>query len=140
MEETDLIFTASEREYLAGQPLGRLATIGPDGAPHVQPVAFWVNASTDTIDVGGPALTRSQKFRNVRADPRVSFAVDDHAPAPVGPGGQTGRGLEIRGRVEILVREEPLLPSFDNEVLRIHPHRIIAWNIDGPGRNARDVR
>ncbi|MCW2915148.1 MAG: hypothetical protein JWN52_3216, partial [Actinomycetia bacterium] len=39
---------------------------GPDGAPHVQPVAFWVNVDTETIDIGGPALWQSQKFRNIQ--------------------------------------------------------------------------
>lgn len=134
-----MIFTAAERAYLAARPLGRLATVGPGGAPHVQPVAFWVNAGDETIDIGGPALTSSQKFRNVRADPRVSFVVDDQADEPVGPGGQTGRGLEIRGRVEILVLDRPLTPGFGDEALRIHPRRVIAWNIDGPGRNARNT-
>jgi pyridoxamine 5'-phosphate oxidase family protein len=133
------IFTEIEHEYLAAHPLGRLATVGPDGAPHVQPVAFWMNVDTETIDIGGPALRQSQKFRNIQADPRISFVVDDQAEEPVGPGGQTGRGIEIRGRVEILMLDRPLMMAFSNEVLRIHLRRIIAWNIDGPGANARDV-
>ena len=33
-------FTPEELAYLAGQRLGRLATVGPDGAPHVMPVSF----------------------------------------------------------------------------------------------------
>jgi hypothetical protein len=51
-----MVFTDAEYAYLAGHPLGRLATIGPDGAPQVHPVAFWLNDRTGTIDVGGPAL------------------------------------------------------------------------------------
>ncbi|MCW2915147.1 MAG: hypothetical protein JWN52_3215 [Actinomycetia bacterium] len=35
--------------------------------------------------------------------------------------------------------DRPLMVMFSNEVLRIHPRRIIAWNIDGPGTNARNV-
>ena len=136
----DKVFTDAEHEYLKAHPLGRFASIGPDGAPQVSPVALWVNADTGTIDVGGPSLRQQQKFRNVRADPRVSFVVDDQSPVPVSPEGQHGRGLEIRGRVEILEVEEPLMFAFSNDVLRIHPHRIIAWNIDGPGYHTRDVR
>lgn len=78
-------------------------------------------------------------FRNLQADPRISVVVDDNAPEPVGPGGQHGRGLEIRGRAELLTLEEALLPGFSNEVIRVHPRRIIAWNVDGPGPNFRDV-
>ncbi|MFC4119957.1 PPOX class F420-dependent oxidoreductase [Nonomuraea zeae] len=145
-----MIFTDAELGYLSEHPLGRLATIGPGGAPHVQPVVVWVNAGTGTIDVGGPELARSQKFRNARADPRVSLVVDDQAETPNSIG-QTGRGIEIRGSVEIVSLDPPLHPAFDSETLRIHPHRIVAWNIDAPipdasgrpahlhGYNSRDI-
>jgi pyridoxamine 5'-phosphate oxidase family protein len=123
-----MIFTDAEYMYLAGHPLGRLATIGPDGAPQIHPVAFWLNDGTGTIDIGGPALTRSQKFRNIQADPRVSFVVDDQAGTP-NPIGQTGRGIEVRGHAEIVTLDPPLTAAFSSETLRIHPHRIIAWNI-----------
>lgn len=145
-----MIFTDAEYEYLVEHPLGRLATIGPGGAPQIHPVAFWVDAETGTIEIGGPALTRSQKFRNVQADPRVSFVVDDQAETPNAIG-QTGRGVEVRGEAEIVTLDPPLIAAFSNETLRIRPHRIVAWNIGefgpaSPGRlphmqgyNARDV-
>ena len=123
-----MIFTDAEYTYLAGHPLGRLATIGPDGAPQIHPVAFWLNDGTGTIDIGGPALARSRKFRNIQADPRVSFVVDDQAEIP-NPIGQTGRGIEVRGHAEIVTLDPPLIAAFSNETLRIYPHRIIAWNI-----------
>jgi pyridoxamine 5'-phosphate oxidase family protein len=125
-----MIFTEAEHTYLAEHRLGRLATIGPDGAPQVHPVAFWLNDGTGTIDIGGPAVTRSQKFRNVQADPRISLVVDDQAETP-NPIGQSGRGIEIRGQVEIVTLDPPLIAAFSNETLRVRPHRIIAWNI-GP--------
>jgi pyridoxamine 5'-phosphate oxidase family protein len=50
------------------------------------------------------------------------------------------RGLEIRGRAETVAVEEPLMQGFSHEVIRIHPRRVIAWNLDGPGPNIRDVR
>lgn len=124
-----MVFTAAETAYLAERSLGRLATVGPDRAPQVQPVAFWINADADSIDIGGPALTRSQKFRNVQADPRVSFVVDDQSETP-NPLGQTGRGIEVRGEVEIVLLDPPLIEAFSNETLRIHPRRIITWNIE----------
>jgi NADPH:quinone reductase len=135
------VFTDVERRYLGSRRLGRLATIGPDGAPQNLPVAYWVNTADETIDIGGPALRESQKFRNIKADPRVSFVVDDIATPEdsVGPGGQRGRGLEIRGRAETLVVEQPLMQGFTNDVIRIHPRRIVAWNLDGPGPNTRDA-
>jgi pyridoxamine 5'-phosphate oxidase family protein len=132
-----MVFTDAERAYLAGHPLGRLATIGPDGAPQAHPVALWLNEAAGTIDIGGPELARSQKFRNVQADPRVSLVVDDQAEIP-NPVGQTGRGIEVRGLAEVVVLDPPLIPGFSSETLRIRPRRIIAWNIaeftPSPGR------
>jgi pyridoxamine 5'-phosphate oxidase family protein len=127
-----MTFTDEEHAYLTAHRLGRLATIGPDGAPHVYPVACWLNGETGTIDIGGPALAKSQKFRNVQADPRVSLVVDDQADTPNAIG-QTGRGIEIRGRVEIVTLDPPLIAAFSSETLRIHPHRVIAWNIGAFG-------
>jgi pyridoxamine 5'-phosphate oxidase family protein len=132
-----MVFTDAECAYLAGHPLGRLATIGPDGAPQAHPVALWLNGAAGTIDIGGPELARSQKFRNVQADPRVSLVVDDQAEIP-NPIGQTGRGIEFRGLAEVVVLDPPLIPGFSSETLRIRPRRIIAWNIaeftPSPGR------
>lgn len=134
-----MTFTETEHQYLVTQALGRLATIGPTGAPQNHPVTYRVNAENGTIDVGGPDLSSSRKYRNIQADPRVSLVVDDTAPEPVGPDGQRGRGLEIRGTVEILRLERPLIDGFSNDVLRIHPRRILAWNVGAPGGNNRDV-
>ncbi|MEU6746410.1 PPOX class F420-dependent oxidoreductase [Spirillospora sp. NPDC046719] len=133
-----MTFTKSEREYLAKHRRGHLATIGPDGAPQVKPVAYTLN-SDDTIDIGGPDLSGSQKYRNIQADARVTFVLDDEADEPVGPGGQTGRGLEVRGTAELFSLEEELLPGFSREVIRVRARRVIAWNIDGPGPNIRDA-
>ncbi|MEU9114785.1 PPOX class F420-dependent oxidoreductase [Streptomyces sp. NPDC048483] len=125
------VFTPREREYLAGQPLARLATTGPGGGPQVRPVAFVLN-DDDTIDIGGPELSRSQKYRNAQARPDVSLLIDDMAPAddPVAPG--WGRGVEIRGRAELLTLEAPPMSPefFSNDVIRIHPRRIISWHLE----------
>ncbi|MFI1198919.1 PPOX class F420-dependent oxidoreductase [Streptomyces sp. BHT-5-2] len=135
---TGPLFTPKERAYLAGQPLARLATTGPNGGPQVRPVGFVLN-DDDTLDIGGPALSRSQKYRNAQARPDVSLIIDDMAPDddPVAPG--WGRGVEIRGRAEVLTLDAPpMAPEFfSSEVIRIHPRRIISWHLepdDGPSR------
>ena len=53
-------FTEKEIEYLRGQRLGRLATVGSDGSPHVVPVGFRLDAGAAAIEVGGHALSRSR--------------------------------------------------------------------------------
>lgn len=74
-----MFFTDAERDYLRGQMLGRLATIGPDGTPQVRPLGFRLNGD-GTIDLGGPALTKTQRYRNVLSRPQVGLVVDDMTP------------------------------------------------------------
>jgi pyridoxamine 5'-phosphate oxidase family protein len=126
------VFTQAELEYLASQRLGRLATAGPGGRLQNNPVGFRVNADAGTIEIGGWNMGASQKFRNVGANGRAAFVVDDlvsEQPWVV-------RGLEIRGRAEALTDAEPPQPFMSREVIRIHPERVYGWGIE-PGREGR---
>lgn len=138
-----MIFTEVERTYLTTQGIGRLATVAPDGSPQVRPLGFRMNPD-DTIDIGGPNLTATRRYRNVQANPAVSFVVDDmtpDTPDAVRPG--KGRGVEIRGRTEILdVEVPPVNPEwFSHTVIRIHPTRVLSWHLDpaNPDGESRDV-
>lgn len=116
----------NERNYLNSQPLGRLATLAPDGSPQSRPVGFFLNEALGTIDIGGHNLGRSQKFRNVQRDGRVTLVVDDLASIdPWAP-----RGIEIRGDAKALTDAEPPRPGFSRELIRIHPNRVLAWGLD----------
>ncbi|CUU54013.1 pyridoxamine 5'-phosphate oxidase family protein [Parafrankia irregularis] len=132
-----MIFTTVELAYLAGQRLGRLATVAPDGTPQNSPVGFRHNAATDTIDVHGYNLGASRKFRNVAATRVVSLVVDDIAS--VDP--WQVRGLEIRGEADAVTGEDPPEGYLSPEVIRIRPRRIISWGIDpeAPGMQARNT-
>ena len=124
------IFTQEELKYLGSGLLGRLATAGRDGTPHVVPVGmFSHNAALDTIDIGGRDLTNTKKFRDVRRSGRAALVVDNLASTdPWRP-----RGIEVRGRAEAIEEPKP--------VIRVHPERIVAWGIDTGGfqRNSRSV-
>jgi pyridoxamine 5'-phosphate oxidase family protein len=126
-------FTPPEIAYLTSQGLARLATVGPDGQPHVVPVTFAFNAEEDTIDVGGVNFGETKKWRDARQNPLVTFLLDDVLPNP-----RRARALEVRGRAEahdtggsgINLR----FPNFAGEFLRIRPTRIVSWgleNLDG---------
>ncbi len=121
------VFASAEIEYLKSQRLGRLATLGADGAPHVVPVGFRYNPELRTIDIGGHDFAKRKKYRNVRRDPRVAFVVDDLASInPWRP-----RGVEIRGRAEVLDTGGTALgPGFDPEMFRITPTHIISWGLE----------
>src|SRR5256885_7257638 len=75
------VFTPAEVAYLKSQRLGRIATVGPTGQPHVVPVGFRYNPEHDTIDIGGHDLSKREKFADGRAHPKGAFVVDDLAPA-----------------------------------------------------------
>lgn len=117
--------TQAERDYLATQKLGRLATVGPDGTPQNNPVGFRYNAELGTIDIGGYNLAASRKFRNVEANGRAAFVVDDI----VSTRPWRVRGVEIRGTAEAL-RDQTPRRGFSAELIRIHPQRIFSWGID----------
>ena len=132
-------FTPAEITYLQSQRLGRLATVGPDGQPHVVPVGFRYNPELDTIDIGGHDFAKRKKYRDVQRNPRVAFVVDDLASvSPWRP-----RMIEIRGVAEVLGSGgEQVIPGFDREMFRIHPHRIVSIGIEGGerfGLNARSI-
>jgi pyridoxamine 5'-phosphate oxidase family protein len=126
-------FTPPEIAYLTGRGLARLATVGPDGQPHVVPVTFAFNAAEDTIDVGGVDFGNTKKWRDARQNPLVTFLLDDVLPNP-----RRARALEVRGRAEAHEtggsRINPRFPNFAEEFLRIRPTRIVSWgleNLDG---------
>ena len=122
------VFTDEEIEYLKSQVLGRLATGGPDGQPHVVPVGFRYNAELDTIDIGGHDFARRKKYQDVQRNPRVAFLVDDLAS--VNP--WRVRGIEVRGEAEVLTSGgEALGPGFAPDMFRIRPQRIVSWGIMG---------
>jgi PPOX class F420-dependent enzyme/OxyR family protein len=128
-------FTNFEIEYFRSQRLGRLATVGQDGQPHVVPVGFRYNPKLDTIDIGGHGgFSTRKKYRDVLANPRVAFVVDDN------PSVQPWivRGIEIRGEAEALeVGGKEIMPSFDDAMFRIRPKRVRSWgvNAENPTRS-----
>jgi PPOX class F420-dependent enzyme/OxyR family protein len=71
------VFIEGEIEYMRSQTLARIATVGPDGHPHVIPVTFWFNDEQDTIDIGGIAFGQGKKWRDAKQNPKVTFLLDD---------------------------------------------------------------
>lgn len=128
-------FTPAERNYLGTQRLGRLATVDRNGSPQNNPVGFEYNPKTGTIDIHGRNLGATRKFRNVAANGRVAFVVDDIAslqPWRV-------RGIEIRGRADAVTGEAPSRDYYSHEVIRIHPEQIFSWGIE-PGADGMQSR
>jgi len=121
------VFNEAELRYLiGGRQLGRIATVGADGTPHVVPVGWIYNAASETIDISGIDLERSKKFRDVARSGRAAIVIDDlESVDPWRP-----RGVEVRGGAEAIALPTPLI--------RIHPERIVSWGLER-ARSARTV-
>ncbi len=130
------VFTDKELEYLAQQRLGRIATVGQQGQPHVVPTSFRYNAEHDAIDVGGLRMSQTKKLRDVHRTGLASIVVDDVLP-PWQP-----RMIEIRGTAAVVPEGgKALNDRFEDTIIRIQPTRIISFGIDASdlAANARSV-
>ena len=122
-----MTLTDAERDYLAGQPLGRLATRRPDGTLQNSPVGFRYDEATGTLDVRGWDMGSTRKFANVADNGQVALVVDDLASRKP----WTVRGVEVRGTAEALTGLPPGPRGESGEVIRIHPRRVVSWGLDG---------
>jgi pyridoxamine 5'-phosphate oxidase family protein len=132
-----MILTDAEQRFLARQPLGHLATIGPDGTPQVKPLGFTYNAALGTIDIAGFNMAGSAKYRNIQANPLVALVADEMTEQSM----EGAHFLEIRGVAEPVTGPDPADGHLAAEIIRIHPRRVIAYNVDPeqPGLQTRDA-
>ncbi len=110
-------FSESEAAYLAENVLGRLATVSPSGQPHVVPVAYRFDG-TD-IYFGGWELERSLKYRNLVANNKVAFVVDEI----VSTRPWRVRGVEVRGEAH------PHQSDGSATLVKIIPRTVRSWGL-----------
>ncbi len=128
------VLTEQELEYLAAQRLGRIATVGPDGQPHVVPTSFRYSPEHDAIEVGGMRMSQTKKVRDVRRGGRAAIVVDDVLP-PWQP-----RMIEVRGTAQVVAAGGKAFgDNFEETIVRIYPRRIISYGIN-PGEQAMNAR
>ncbi|MBB3086823.1 TIGR03668 family PPOX class F420-dependent oxidoreductase [Geodermatophilus sabuli] len=72
--------TAELRERFASSAVARLATVRPDGAPHLVPLVFALvdDAVYSAVDAKPKRSTQLQRLANVRAEPRCALLVDHY--------------------------------------------------------------
>jgi pyridoxamine 5'-phosphate oxidase family protein len=132
-----MTLTDAEQRFLTRQTRGHLSTIGPDGSPQVKPLGFAYNTALSTIDIAGFNMGRSAKYRNIGSNPLVAFVVDEVTADTM----EGAHFLEIRGVAEAVPDAVPGDGHLGAEIIRIHPRRVIAFNVDPehPGLQTRDV-
>ncbi len=120
-------FTNEEIAYLGRQPLGRIATVDPKGAPRVVPTGFRYNAETGTIDCGGIDLAATRRYQDLQTNPSVAIAIDDLASVnPWRP-----RAVLIRGTAQTFEDGgEELGLGLKGAWMRITPTSISSLGID----------
>ena len=116
-------FTDTEVAYFKTQRIGRLATVGASGQPHVVPLRFRFNEELDAIDLFGGGMGKSKKFRDAGRTGVAAFVVDDFEQGP--------RGVEVRGRAETIMQGgDSLGRGADPEFIRLWPEYIVSWGVE----------
>jgi nitroimidazol reductase NimA-like FMN-containing flavoprotein (pyridoxamine 5'-phosphate oxidase superfamily) len=127
----------------AGLPAVAVATVDPDGSPHVVPL--WFVWPEDALYIS--TRLEGRTWRNAGADPRVSISID------LGRSWTEIAGIVVEGVAELLPAEHPLMRGpisawhekyrpllagegferFTEEVrrlgfLRVEPRRLVSWD------------
>ena len=68
-------------ERFAAAPVAHLATVTPDGRPHVVPIVFALDSEVlyTAVDGKPKSPARLQRLANIEANPKVSILVDHYA-------------------------------------------------------------
>jgi pyridoxamine 5'-phosphate oxidase family protein len=131
------VFTDKELEKLRGGMLARIATVGPDGRPHLVPLTYMLNEAEDAVDVGGFGFGSSKKWRDAVRNQKITFLLDESA-------GGSAYGIELRCVAEVHETGgetiNPRFPGFDPQFLRLRPHRIVSWGVEVPSSESTAAR
>ena len=100
-----MVLSPAELEFLRSQRIGRFATVGPSGWPHVAPVMYAVDdEGALEFDVDGV------KLRNLSAESRAAMVVDAMGPK---------RGVALQGHARLIGPERA----------RLEPVRKFSWGL-----------
>lgn len=104
-----IAMTDAERDaFLAAERTCRVATVGPDGAPHV--TALWFGWDGTYLWIY--SITRAQRWADLQRDPRIAVVID------AGVDYLELQGVEISGTVQV-VGEVPRTGEPDAELADI---------------------
>ena len=91
-QRSQIVMTDAEiADFVARSRTGTMATVGPNGQPHL--VAMWYGVLDGEIWV--ETKVKSQKVVNIKRDPKVSFMIED------GMTYDSLRGVAFEGAAEI---------------------------------------
>ncbi len=107
-------FTENEIRYLMERRLARLALVSTENEPHVVPVTYEFDGVF--FYLSGWNIHYGPRFRDMKADSRVSLLVDDLTKANL----WVPRGMEVTGTPEVFEKGE-------NAYMKITPVKKTSW-------------
>jgi nitroimidazol reductase NimA-like FMN-containing flavoprotein (pyridoxamine 5'-phosphate oxidase superfamily) len=127
-------------ELIRWERVGRVATAGASGMPHVVPVCHVLDGGRLYFGTG----RRGRKVLNLQANPRFALVVDQYVEAwgrlagvmVQGRGRLIGRGPEFRRVRRLLYAKYPQYPreaalgESDSLIVELAPTRIFTWGLD----------
>ena len=153
MGPEELKLTAGEaRRRFGTAAVARLATIGPDGRPHLVPVTFALDGDRiyTAVDAKPKTTANLRRLRNIDTDPRVTVLADHyeddwdrlwwaradgHAAILGRLAGTAGRQADLAGPLALLAARYPQyranLPA--GPLIRIQVERWTGWASASPG-------
>jgi pyridoxamine 5'-phosphate oxidase family protein len=141
-------FTEKELQFIKSQRLARLATVSSKMQPDVAAVGYHYDGKY--FWVTGFAMTKTMKYWNAKANPRVALIIDDLISLKP----FVARGLKIHGLATIessaemdKMFKQRLSESGRAELyktagkqIRVLPELKWAWGIEGEGQFSARVR
>ena len=137
-------------QLFARARVARLATAGPDGAPHLVPVVFVVLGDEvwSAVDQKPKSTRDLRRLRNIRANPQVSLLVDHYddewtrlwwvradGRASVVEGGSPGTQVVLDRALDALAAKYPQYAADPpaGPFVRVHVARWSSWQHDAGG-------
>ncbi|MDP9133209.1 MAG: TIGR03618 family F420-dependent PPOX class oxidoreductase [Actinomycetota bacterium] len=136
------------RVFLDEQRIVQVATVGPQGRPHLVPLWYVVEDGDGDPVLRGWTFAKSQKARNLERDPRATISIDDgvqyqdlrgtmmecDVAVERDPDAVAGYGMELferygpGGELAPEVREMVLNQAQKRVGLRFTPTRVVTWD------------
>ncbi|MDP7737635.1 TIGR03668 family PPOX class F420-dependent oxidoreductase [Mycobacterium paragordonae] len=128
------------RAWFAASPVARLATVTPDGTPHLVPVVFAVDGDMiyTAVDAKPKTTKRLRRLANIERNPAVSLLADHYAPDWTqlwwvrvdGTATIAAEGDALRTGYELLRAKYPQYQSvpLDGPVIAVNATRWSGWH------------
>jgi len=127
--------TDVELAFIKEQPIGRLATASPSGAPDVASALAIYRRSLGVFLLGGQGIERTRRYHNARRNPQASLVFDAISWEPY-----ELRGVKVAGSIGVHVADDEInLGTMGVSLLVLRPERKWTWGLEEPAFDEQGV-